>query len=217
MDLAKFIPAEMRLELAQRVIEETGIRPLARQIDVNPKSVYKYKRGTSHPGDEIMEKILAVAAKEDSIPLNEYLERLRENFSEALGGSIDPQEVLGSGEGEPKSGPKEQTESGIVDQKSTEKPQKEEKGVGERPTDNIRFDELCDSMGVSTPFERSKLEKFVDAFSEFPEIDFDEIIELSGLSESAVEKYIDKMKSDGFIKETSEDSYQILVSVEGED
>ncbi len=73
--LAKYIPQDMRLEIAQSVIENNGIRPLARKIDVNPKSVYKYKNGTSHPGDEIMAKILEIADRDDSVPLDKYLEK----------------------------------------------------------------------------------------------------------------------------------------------
>lgn len=216
MDLAKFIPSEMRLELAREVIEKTGIRPLARKIEVNPKSVYKYKRGTSHPSDEIMSKIIAVAAQEDSVSLNEHLERLKGNFSNALESQIEPEEVLEPMGGEEDStSPSLSTKVDVVDQESTEQ-MEGQKSVVERSTEDIKFDELCDVMGVSTPFDRSKLEKFIGAFRESPKLGLNELIELSGLSESAVEKYIERMEAENFIKRDAEGNYQILVNISGE-
>lgn len=220
MDLAKFIPSEMRLELAREVIEEMGIRPLARKIDVNPKSVYKYKRGTSHPSDEIMSKIIAVAAQEDSVSLNGYLERLKMNFSDALGSQVDSEEVFEpTGGKEERAPPSSSTEFEGVDQEPTE--QKEgQKSVVERSTEEIEeeidFEELCNVMVVSSPFDRSKLGKFIGSFRESPKLGLNEIIELSGLSESAVEKYIEKMEAEDFVKRDAEGDYQILVNISGE-
>lgn len=214
MDLAKFVPSEMRLELAREVIEKTGIRPLARKIDVNPKSVYKYKRGTSHPSDKIMSKIIAVAAQEDSVSLNEYLDRLRMNFSKALEDQVESEGVLATASKEESTSQHPPAEVENVDQEPTER-MEEQKSVVEQSTEEIEFDKLCDVMEVSTLFERSKLEKFIDAFIESPKLGLGELVELSGLSETAVEKYIERMEAEDFIEKDSKGRYQILVNING--
>lgn len=218
MELAKFIPPEIRLEIAQDVVREVGIRPLARKLDVNPKSVYKYKRGTSHPGDEIMTKILAVAEGEDSISLNGYLRRLREDFSRALEEKIEPEEVLSPEETSP-TGPSAQraetTEEEPVDQKPTEPPGGTP--VDEQPTEEtaeeVSLNEVHEALGVSNPFAQSKAEKLIGALEESPNSNMEEIMDMSGLSDDAVEKYLELLESHDFVESTPEGNWHLLVEI----
>ncbi len=249
LELVKFVPPDIRLEIAQKIIQESGIRPLAREIEVDPKSVYKYKEGSSRPGDEVMSKLLALTKRDFPDMFDEYISKLDKSFSEALNSPIRPEEILSSGAGGfvgRRTVARKSTESTArgrvdrettkksVDQESTKKrgepsvdrePTKETgKGEAEARTEEhtetskeiekeLSFDDLCDRIGVTNPFDRRKVEKIVDSFEEKPELSFSEIIELTGLSENAVEKYLDELTSEGLVKETSSESYKINTKI----
>lgn len=214
-ELAKFIPSEIRLKIAQSVVKEKGIRPLAREIGVNPKSVYKYKEGTANPGDEVMSKILAVAEQEDSIKLEEYLKELKSEFLEALELSFEPKQVLTGGPeeqkdvSEPKS-PTAEEKKGVV-QESTDQ-RATEKSVDEKST--LTVEEVYNRIGVKKPFNRSKVEKIIGSFSESSRPNLNEIVELSGLSEEATEKYLEKLASEKIVNRDSQNTYSLSVEIE---
>lgn len=216
LDIAKFIPAEMRLEIAQKVIRVKGIRPLARELGVNPKSVYKYKQGTSHPTNEIMSKILAVADREESISLDIYYDTLRESFSSALDQEISAEKVLDLTEesSEVSHSTVEESKPASVGPKTTEKSEAEV-SVGERSTDEVfSLDMLCEEIGVTTPFNRSKVKKVVGFLKETSGLNLTEIVDLTGLSMDAVERHLELMISKGFVADDSEDGYRLKVEVE---
>ncbi len=89
VEITKYIPSEKRLTIAQEVIQEKGIRPLARKLDVNPKSVYKYKNGNAYPGDEVMSKILSIAENDTEVDLNDHFNELREDFLSAVEAGVN--------------------------------------------------------------------------------------------------------------------------------
>lgn len=214
-ELAKFIPSEIRLKIAQSVVKEKGIRPLAREIGVNPKSVYKYKEGTANPGDEVMSKILAVAEQEDSIKLEEYLEELKSEFLEALELSFEPKQIL-TGDSEEQKGvseaksPTAEEKKGVVQESTDRKPT--EKSVDEKST--LAMEEVYNRIGVKKPFNRSKVEKIIGSFSESSRPDLNEIVELSGLSEEATEKYLEKLASEKIVNRDSQNTYRLSVEIE---
>lgn len=216
--LVKFIPSEIRLEMAQEIIKKIGIRPLARKIGVNPKSVYKYKQGTARPSDEVMAKLLAVAKQEDPTLLENYLNSLQEGFEDAMEARIDPSNLLSSGkagEGETvsKYSPKKVK---TVAQQTTEET-KSKTPVDQEPTKPTSLDEICKTLDVSDPFDRIKVEKIVDTLLEVSEIEMGDLVESTGLSNEAVEKYLDEMEAEELVERTSSGSYQLSVKVEGGD
>lgn len=218
IEIAKFIPPEMRLEIARRLIAEKGIRPLAREVEVNPKSVYKYKEGTSHPGDEVMSKILAVLKREEPQALDEYLDRLRENFSKAIKAPIDVQEVLSSSR-EKSTAPALPTppiEEGAVDRETTSQPP--EKSVTQKPTEEeVSIEGICERIGVTSPFNRTKIEKIVNALSETSGLRLDELVEETSLSKDALEKYLGMLSSEEMVERDASGSYGLSIGIrEGE-
>lgn len=228
MELAKFIPSKMRLEIAQSVIEEKGIRPLAREVGVNPKSVYKYKRGTSHPGDEIMTKILAVAKKEESISLNKYMEELKGDFSRAIEAPIDAEGILAPeeegksvGQGRPTPTKEKPVDRGAtvetpkketVDEESTGEVKSEE-SVDEEPTEKVSVKEVCEKIGVDSSFNQTKVQKIISTLTESPQISMDELVDMTNLSEKAIEKYLEDLISNEFVEHTAEDEYRLKVNI----
>lgn len=211
IEIAKFIPSELRREVTLRLIEEKGIRPLAREIGVNPKSVYKYKEGTANPGDEVFSKVLALTQKEDSMFLNEYLEKIESQFLDALGSEIDPDKILTQSYEDAKGGKEvkdEGEEESSVDSRTTEE-SVEESAVVEGPTlEQVSTDEIFDRVGVSDPFKRTKLEKIVGAINLASEVNLPELVEQTGLSTEAVEKYLDMLLSEEIIRRNSSGGYQ---------
>ncbi len=223
----------MRLEMAQEVIEVTGIRPLARELDVNPKSVYKYKEGSAHPGDQVMSKILMVAYSEDEIPLEAYFDKLRDDFLDALEidfedlelseTETDNAEELEKEEVETvedETGRKEEDsedEEGEDDkqlesvvQESTEE-ESEKPTVDEKSTKELGLSEVFEKIGVTKPFNQSKVEKILEALQEEPDSTIIEIVEISNLSREAVEKYLERLESEKIVTETPEGSYKLIV------
>lgn len=226
ISLTKYIPPEVRLEIAQEVIEENGIRPLARKLDVNPKSVYKYKKGTSHPGDRVMSKILTVADGDEKIALSNYLENLRTDFLQALESDFDS-DLSAEREGQESSRDESvenktegmevdqeesfEKEKGVV-QESTEEDEKRS-SVDEGSTEELGLNEVCERIGVSQPFNRSKVEKILDTLIEEPNSKVGEVMEISNLSRDAVEKYLEKLKEKDIIQESSDESYKLVTNI----
>lgn len=190
MDLEafKFVPAEMRIQFIRELIGREGIRPLARKIGVNSKTVYKYKEGSSHPRDETMAKIWEVM-KDNPDLFERQLDRLRSSFLEAVG-------PRGSEEISLKMGVPQ-----IVDQKPTE----EEVGVGE----SFSSTEVLERVGVWGSFERAKMEKVLKVFQDEPGLDLDEIVRRSGLSSKAVGRFVERLVSEGVLRETSPGVYEL--------
>lgn len=214
MELVKFIPPDQRLEMAQDIIEETGIRPLAREIEVNPKSVYKYKEGQAHPGNEVMKKIMAVIEREDPDLLEEHLDRLRKRFEDSFYSSIDSEEVL--------SGPQEGSEVEAVDAEteavdSEETGEKPEESVSQQSTEKVSMDFVWESIGVSTPFNRMKVEKIIDALDESSELQLSEIEEMTSVSGEAIESYLEELISEELVEEVEPGVFSLEVRVEAGD
>lgn len=210
--LAKFLPPETRLRIAQSLINERGIRPLAREIGVNPKSVYKYKEGSANPGDEVMSKILAVAREEESVNLNKYLEELKNEFQNALELTFDPQDVLSESQEESKNTSKD-TDEDSVDQRSTEKVP-EKITDDERSTESMTVNEIFDKINVTSPFNQKKVEKIINSFSENPNPGLEEISEITGLSDEALENYLEQLVLVGVLDHI-DDKFSLNVRVEG--
>lgn len=217
LEIAKFIPSKMRLELAQEVIEERGIRPLARELDVNPKSVYKYKHGTSHPGDEVMSKILAVAKEEGSVSLEGFFERLSESFDRALQESFDMEGVLGPQEVGREAGATQEAAAQERDVGPEPTEREGEPSVDERPTEGgIPKGEVPERIGVTDTFNRLKVEKIVEVLDEEPGLTLGDVEERTGISGDAVEKYLEMMVSEGLARGSSEGGFQLSFEVGGE-
>ena len=214
--ITKYIPPERRLTIAQEVIQEEGIRPLARKLDVNPKSVYKYKNGNAHPGDEVMAKILSIAEEDTEVDLNYHFEDLREDFISSIEDSLD--ELTGSQQEEDSSTEPEQIQTSedaskedTVGSEPTEEGDSE--GVDERSTMSLSFDEICEKIGVTGPFNRSKVEKLFDAMEEVKNPNIDELVEESNLSRGAVENYLEKLRDNDIIDLSSEETYKIKINI----
>ncbi len=222
--LAKYIPQDMRLEIAQSVIENNGIRPLARKIDVNPKSVYKYKNGTSHPGDEIMAKILEIADRDDSVPLDKYLEKLHDEFTNALESPLELEENPEVEEEEPvagevESGPgeveeKEEEAEETVGSESTEEVDKA-RTVGVESTESLTNEKIYQKIGVTSPFNQTKVRKILEALTTDQQLSISEIVELTGLSEDAIEKYLEKMTNQELVTEVSDNTFSLRIEIQG--
>ncbi len=218
--LTKYIPPNMRLEIAQDVIEEKGIRPLARKLDVNPKSVYKYKQGSAHPGDEVMTKILAAAGADEKISLQNYLENLREDFLDALEVDLDTTESIEEEKEEStdqEGGAKEsgEVEGGTegeesVDQETTEEEERQS-SVDEEPTKKLRLGEVFTKIDVTKPFNQSKVEKILNTLNEEPNSTLEEIMDISNLSQEAVEKYLERMGSENLVTKNPQGSYKLII------
>lgn len=233
INLTKFIPPKTRLEIAQKVIEEKGIRPLAREIDVNPKSVYKYKKGSSSPGDEVMSKILLIASQEGTVPLEDYLEQLKKEFLHSLEQPIKPEKAPEEKQKEKPTAPeptevsKEEQEQAVVqettptavDQKETTEPSAEttQPTVDKKPTEKISLQEIINRTGVTDPFEQTKVEKIVQTISKEGELSFDEITELTGITEEATERYLDNLTTEKLIRQTNSNTYKLTVNIEEDD
>lgn len=220
LEIAKYIPSEMRLDIAQDVIKTKGIRPLARELEVNPKSVYKYKKGSAHPGDEIMSKILAVARRDEDLSYDDYVQRLSDSFSQAMKEDIGAEEVIPSAEGEKGAGAEieSSSEGGTVGQQETEESVGQESSVDEKPTKKeLSPEDISDRLGVSDPFEETKLRKTLSALTEEPQLRIDELVELTGLSRDAIERYLGLLNSENFVESVSEDTYTLNIELkEGE-
>ncbi|KXB03415.1 hypothetical protein AKJ45_01670 [candidate division MSBL1 archaeon SCGC-AAA261F19] len=183
LEISKFVPAEMRIQMARELIEEKGIRPLARKIEVNPKTVYKYKEGSAHPKDDTMARIMAVMRDEDPDLFERFLNRLWDGFSSALDSS---------------------RASRVAEKKKSEK--SKPKKVGQQPTKKrISLTEICDRVDITNPFERTKLGKILSVVLEEPGLTSEEIARRSGLSPSAVERYAEMLKEDGIFREGAPD------------
>lgn len=217
-NLVKFIPSETRLEMAQKITKKMGIRPLARKIGLNPKSVYKYKQGAARPSDEVMVKLLAVAKQEDPSLLDEYLNRLREKFEDAMEVPINPKELLRSEKiGEEKAISKTPSKKAkTVSQQSTEG-EKSEASVVQEPTESLSIDDICETLDISGPFDRIKVEKIIDSLMEVSEINMEDLVESTNLSNDAVEKYLEKMEVKEFVERNPSGLYKLSVKVDGGD
>lgn len=206
IQIAKFIPAEMRSEIVQELIDEVGIRPLSRKIEVNPKTVYNYKHGTAKPGDETMRKILVVMKEDWSDLLKKHLERLQTEFSNALESPIEPEEIPVEKEVKPEKPPARPLEEV---KRSPSEP------VARRPTPKpkVPIEEIFDKIGVSTPFERMKAKNFLNAVREVRELSIEDIIERSGLSREAVEKYLETLSSEDLVEEDPPGAYTLTIEI----
>lgn len=215
LELVNFIPPGIRLEMAQRIIKKMGIRPLAREIGVNPKSVYKYKQGSARPGNEAMTRILAVVKREDPALLEEYLDKLRENFFSSLETPIEPAEILSSIERE-SAGRTSKTLPPSREKSVARKPTPRtsgEVGVTEKATEEASLDEICEKIGVSSPFNRMKIEKITNALSERSGLRLEELVERTGLSGDAAEKYLEKMISESIVGRDASGAYKLSVDI----
>ncbi len=185
---------------------------MAREIGVNPKSVYKYKEGSANPGDEVMSKILAVAREEESVNLNKYLEELKNEFQTALELTFDPQDVLTESQEESKNTSKD-TDEDSVDQRSTEKVP-EKITDDERSTESMTVNEIFDKINVTSPFNQKKVEKIINSFSENPNPGLEEISEITGLSDEALENYLEQLVLVDVLDHI-DDKFSLNVRVEG--
>lgn len=214
LDIVKFIPSDMRLKITQEFIKEKGIRPLAREVDVNPKSVYKYKEGSSCPGDEVMEKILASIKKEDSELFEKNMGLLRDEFSSAVNEAMEVEEVLTSGKKAEVSVDQEETERGVVGPEETETTG-EEAGGHEPSGEKLSVEKICDKIGVKSPFNRSKVQKILNALDEIQEPGVGDLVEETSLSEDAIEKYLEMLENEDFLEEVESGIYILLTGIEG--
>lgn len=214
--ITKYIPPERRLTIAQEVIQEEGIRPLARKLDVNPKSVYKYKNGNAHPGDEVMAKILSIAEEDTQVDLDNHFKDLREEFISSIEDSIDEltgsqQENGASTEPEQTQASEEASQENSVGSEPTD--ENDSESVDERSTKSLSFDDICEKIGVTGPFNRTKVEKLLDAMEEVQNPKIDELVEESNLSREAVENYLEKLRGKDIIELSNEETYKIKINI----
>ncbi len=217
VEITKYIPSDKRLAIAQEVVEEEGIRPLARQLDVNPKSVYKYKKGNAHPGDEVMSKILSIAEEDTEIDLDEHLDELREDFLSALEsrkgemGAEEESEDTSTESGTGKDSEEVSKEDSVGPESTEEKESPE--SVDEKTTESLDLDEICDKIDVTSPFNRTKVEKLLGAMKELENPEIEELIEESNLSRGAVEKYLERLQGKDLIDKSNEGTYNIKINI----
>ncbi|KXA99744.1 hypothetical protein AKJ48_01805 [candidate division MSBL1 archaeon SCGC-AAA261O19] len=207
--IAKFIPASMRSEIVQELINIVGIRPLSRKIGVNPKTVYNYKHGTAKPGDETMSRILAVMKEDQPHLLERHLERLQARFSNALEAPIELEEPPSREKPQPPSLPS-------VPPKEVQRPPSEPVARRPTPKTEVSLEEIFDKIGVSTSFDRMKAKNFL-AGVRGEGLSVEDIVERSGLSRSAVEKYLQALISENLIEEGPPGTYTLSVRIREED
>ncbi|MFP4005091.1 MAG: winged helix-turn-helix domain-containing protein [Candidatus Hadarchaeia archaeon] len=212
LNIVKYIPPEVRLKITQDFIEEKGIRPLAREIDVNPKSVYKYKEGDSCPGHEVMEKILALVRKENEELYERNMELLENGFSnaldKALGGGYSNSVEIGV-----ESVGQKATSGASVGSEETDS--EGDKTVDfEETSEGIPSEKICSEIGVTNPFNKSKIKKILDSLVNSPGLSMEELVEETSLSESAIEKYLEMLENNNFV-EMDDSGYKLLVGVGG--
>ncbi|MCS7131763.1 MAG: hypothetical protein NZ934_03425, partial [Hadesarchaea archaeon] len=148
VDIAKYIPSEMRVQIVQDIIAEMGIRPLSNAIGVNSKTVYKYKCGQSCPTDETMAKILTIMKERYPALLMRYVNGLRNNFLAALESIPTEAETVDPSELEAPKKPKHEPKI----RKLASKP------AVEAPTEVTKF-EIYERLGLSNPMDRILLAK----------------------------------------------------------
>ncbi len=209
--VTKYIPSEMRLEIAQEVVREKGIRPLARKLDVNPKSVYKYKNGEAYPGDDVMDKLLEIADSDSEITLNDYMDSLREDFLSALDQSFEFSE--GTGEESSTVGQQTHEEGGTEPSEGSESTDESEKDVDGEST-KYSLSEIYEEIDVTSPFNQTKVEKLIGALKELENPKIVGLIEGSNLSREAVEKYLEKLGSVDLVEEDEQGVYSLKAKVE---
>lgn len=215
MKLTKFIPDKMRSEMVQELINEMGIRPLSRKIEVNPKTVYNYRHGASNPGDETMAKILIVMKENTPEILEKYLKKLQDEFSKAIEPPIEPSQLEPSKEEEqpsPKKAPPSEESGESVSEEPTEPVDR-----GSTPQREVSINEIFEELGAANPFDKMKVKNFLNPLRENEELSMDEIIEESGLSREVIEKHLETLTNRNRVEETSPGNYTLKVKILKED
>lgn len=203
MNIAKFIPSEMRARIVQDVIAEMGIRPLSNAIGVNSKTVYKYKCGQSCPTDETMAKILAMMKERHPTLLRKYIDGLRSDFLAALESIPTEAGITTTLEPEISEKPKH----GLRTRRQASEPAVEE------PTEVTKF-EIYERLGLSNPMDRVLLAKILAPMQGMQTFSTADLAHKSNASRDIVEKYVDRLVELGYVRKNSRGEYQLMVKIQ---
>jgi len=197
--LVGFIPSDMRVRIVREVIGETGIRPLSNAIGVNPKTVYKYKRGIACPTDETMAKILAVVKERYPDLFEKYVGELREGFSAALKAPALKIEAARPPE--------------IRREKIEKKaPRRKIPAPEPEPSEATKF-EIFEAIGLSNPADRMSLAKALAVMQGAGTFKREDIARASSLPQAQVNRYIEALLGAGYVERVSRDGYKLLVRI----
>lgn len=205
VDIAKFIPLDMRARMVQDVIAEMGIRPLSNAIGVNSKTVYKYKCGSSCPTNETMAEILMLMREKYPGLLERYINELRNNFSVAL-------EALPKLKVQPIEKPKVAIRTKPIQKQRQSRMEKHEptpQGV----TEVTKF-VIYESLGLSNPADRMTLAKILAVMQGAQTFNTADIAQKSNISQDLVDRYTNTLVEAGHVEKISSDAYRLAVKIQ---
>lgn len=205
VDIAKFIPSDMRARMVQDVIAEMGIRPLSNAIGVNSKTVYKYKCGSSCPTNETMAGILMLMREKYPSLLEKYINELHNNFSVALGAlpTLKVQPIK-----EPRVIPRT---------KSTQRqrqPKMEKHEPAPREVTEVTKFMIYESLGLSNPADRMTLAKILAVMQGAQTFNTADIAQKSNISQDLVDRYTNKLVETGHVEKISSGAYRLAVKIQ---
>jgi hypothetical protein len=204
VNIAKFIPSEMRARMVQDIIAEMGIRPLSNALGVNSKTVYKYKCGQSCPTDEKMTKILAVMKEKYPALLMKYVDELRNDFLAALKSVPTETEITITSRHEAPEKP--EPESKMKTRRLTGKP-------GLEPTEVTKF-EIYERLGLSNPIDRILLAKILAPMQGMQTFSIADLANKSNVPQDVVEEYVGRLAEFGYIRKNSRGEYQLAAKIQ---
>lgn len=205
VDIAKFIPLDMRARMVQDVIAEMGIRPLSNAIGVNSKTVYKYKCGSSCPANETMAEILMLMREKYPSLLERYIDELRNNFSVAL-------EALLTLKVQPIKEPRVTLRTKSTQRQRQPKMEKREPTPKEA-TEVTKF-VIYESLGLSNPADRMTLAKILAVMQGAQTFNTADIAQKSNISQDLVDRYTNMLVEAGHVEKISSGAYRLAVRIQ---
>ncbi len=195
MEIAKFVPSEMRMKIVRDIIEKIGIRPVSNSVGVNSKTVYKYKLREAVPKDETFAKLLELLRERDPPTFDKYVRELEREFFHALG-LISATPKIGNGWRETPLPPQARAE---------------QKGEVKRSEIEVSRFEIYERLGIQSPLERMGLAKILGILQGLREFRLEDLERKIILPRHVVEKYVEMLVKHGYLRETPRGTYEVLV------
>jgi hypothetical protein len=195
----------MRVKIVQAVIAKMGIRPLSNAIGVNSKTVYKYKLGSACPTDETMMRVLMVVRERYPDLFVEYIDELRNTFSNALEVSSVPK-TAGERPRMVISQPKPP--------RRLPRPKISRKKSAISETAEVTKFTIYENLGLSSPSDRITLAKILAIMQGVKVFSPAEIARKSGIPYEVVEKYVNMLVEANYVDKISTGAYQLAAKVQ---
>jgi hypothetical protein len=197
MEIVKFMPTEMRLRIVKEMVTRMGIRPLATTIDVNSKTIYKYKLGLAAPTDDTMDKILTTLAQRYPDLFEKYMSELKDKFRSAF----ENMEVSTI----------KSIERASTHAKKEEAPLARQ-AAAKIPTEMTKF-EIYERLRIISPADRivwSKVLAIMQGMQTFSPAD---VSQRSSLAQEELLKMFQSLEKAGYLREISPNRYRLNVKI----